>query len=219
MCSGSCLTCVDFCVAFIIADNCLKKIFCNIWFQVVLSLHWPVLSLLCCLFPPRSTWPCSVAFQFSLVIFSRFFISSSYGFCYMYWLAIAMTIMLPNKPPLNSVAYNSKNLFSCWPVCRFSVFSLSRLGLAERLARLQDRFRSALHVFLQLKLKEQWLLGHVLIVDHQSTRQIIQDILKTLAPKYANITLAKATTWLNVHINYTHSPKARQNYVAKSVNV
>lgn len=49
-----------------------------------------------------------------------------------------MIIMLPNKPPLNSVAYNSKNLSSCLLVCRFSVFSLSRLGLAEWLGCAMD---------------------------------------------------------------------------------
>ena len=82
------------------------------------------------------------------------------------------------------------------------------------MAGLQNRFRPAPHVFfLQLRLKGQWLPGHVLLlVDHQHTRQIIKTPLKTSAPKYTNIRLAKAIQVPKCNVNYTQSEgKAKLN--------
>lgn len=97
------------------------------------SLPISLLSLLCCLFFPGSSWRFSIACQFSCRSFPDS-LSQHHMACFLYhvyYLAIVMIIMLPNKLSLNSVAYYSKHLFSCSPVHRFSVFSLLRLGLAE----------------------------------------------------------------------------------------
>lgn len=51
----------------------------------------------------------------------------------LFVLVIVIIVVLPNKPLLNSVACNSKHLFSYSQVCRISVFRLCRLGLPGRL--------------------------------------------------------------------------------------
>lgn len=104
MCSGSCLTTFDFCVAFGIIGNRLKKfsVFGFTW--SFLPTGYSFLVPFAALFSPQqflARFCCSPVslgdlFQFYYFIFLCLLL--------LYVLVIVIIIMLPNKPLLNSVA-------------------------------------------------------------------------------------------------------------------
>lgn len=116
----------------------LERNFC-IWFHVVFPPRWSFFlsllpSALCT--PPPPPQPYLALFCYFPVSLGDLFQMYYFIFLWLlllFVLVIVIIVMLPNKPLLNSVACNSKHLFSYSQVCRISVFRLCRLGLPGRL--------------------------------------------------------------------------------------